>query len=143
AARQYFHDLNVLAVRPNTSLGLSMDTRDPFITLLDDVETSIDFLRGRVDKQARQLRKSSDKVLTMQTLRQMVINIAKGISDIQSVDWKKGQRWSGIAGRVNEQGGNFIVGGTKEVAYAVFNVLANPDNDGFRRVRGTPSGLTA
>jgi len=217
-ARQYFHDLNVLAVRPNTSLGLSMDTRDPFIALLEDLESSIDFLRGRVDKQARQLRKRSDKVITMQTLRQMVINIAKGISgiqygarpvptedldlddlkwvslewlgaffntfgtivaqrdtyiisaspvlaavgamgnqivsakpderthvrnrllaDLQSVDWKKGQRWSGIAGRVNEDGGNFIVGGTKEVAYAVYNVLANPDNDGFRRVRGTPA----
>ena len=222
AARQYFHDLNVLAVRPNTSLGLSMDTRDPMIHLLDQLEENIDFLKGRVDRQARQLRKSSNKVITMQTLRQMVINISKGIAGIQygarpvviedidlddvrnvaedwltaffnafgplvgdrdtyivaaspvlaavgaignqilqaphherthrrneliaslqSVDWKKGPRWAGIAGRVNEQGGKFIVGGTKEVAYAVYHVLSNPENDGYRRVRGTPVGATA
>ncbi len=221
-ARQYFHDLNVLAVRPSTSLGLSMDTHDPLVRLIEEVEVSVDFLRGRVDKQARQLRRNSSKVITMQTLRQMIINIARGMSgtqygarpapvedldlsdlklvaedwltaffnsfgtqiqdrehylvsaspvlaavgamgnevlraqpsdrshernrllaSLQGVDWRKGERWSGIAGRVNEKKGNFVVGGTKEVAYAVFNVLSNPDNDGYRRVRGAAAELVA
>lgn len=83
AARQYFHDLNVLAVRPNTSLGLSMDTKDPVMRVVGDVEAAIPFLMGRVDKQSRQLPKRSPKVLTLQSLRQMVVNIAKGISGVQ------------------------------------------------------------
>jgi hypothetical protein len=37
-ARQYFHDLNVLAVRSNTSLGLSMDTKDPVMKVVGDIE---------------------------------------------------------------------------------------------------------
>jgi len=222
AARQYFHDLNVLAVRPSTSLGLAMDTHDPLVRLIEEVEISVEFLRGRVDKQARQLRKNSSKVITMQTLRQMIINIARGmggiqygarpapvddldlsdlkvvaddwlsaffnafatqiqdrekylisaspvlaavgamgneifraqrsdrahernrlLASLQGVDWRKGERWSGIAGRVNERRGNFVVGGTKEVAYAVYNVLSSPDNDGYRRVRGAAAELVA
>ncbi|MGH3712039.1 MAG: DNA sulfur modification protein DndB [Micromonosporaceae bacterium] len=83
AARQYFHDLNVLAVRPNTSLGLAMDTTDPIMKVVSEVEARVDFLHRRVDKQKRQLTKSSDKVVTLQNLRQMVVNIAKGISGIQ------------------------------------------------------------
>jgi hypothetical protein len=82
-ARQYFHDLNVLAVRPNTSLGLSMDTKDPIMKVVGDLEAAIPALQGRVDKQARQLKKNSPKVVTLQSLRQMVVNVAKGISGVQ------------------------------------------------------------
>jgi DNA-sulfur modification-associated len=83
-ARQYFHDLNVLAVRPNTSLGLSMDTKDPIIKVVGDLETSIPLLQGKVDKQSRQLpRRGTTKIVTLQSLRQMVVNIAKGISGVQ------------------------------------------------------------
>jgi len=82
-ARQYFHDLNVLAVRPNTSLGLSMDTKDPIMKVVGDLEARVPALYGRVDKQARQLRKNSPKTLTLQSLRQMVINVTKGISGVQ------------------------------------------------------------
>ncbi|MFB7461398.1 DNA sulfur modification protein DndB [Streptomyces sp. NPDC056188] len=82
-ARQYFHDLNVLAVRPNTSLGLSMNTSDPLMQVVDDVQT-LDILRGRVEQSARQLsKKSSSKLVTLQNLRQLVVNVAKGISGIQ------------------------------------------------------------
>ena len=52
-ARQYFHDLNVLAVRPNTSLGLSMDTKDPVMKVVGDLEARIPALFGQVEKQAR------------------------------------------------------------------------------------------
>ena len=82
-ARQYFHDLNVLAVRPNTSLGLSMDTKDPIMKVVGDLEAAIPALQGRVDKQARQLKKNSPKVVTLQSLRQMVVNVAKVISGVQ------------------------------------------------------------
>src|SRR5581483_7364476 len=200
-ARQYFHDLNVLAVRPSTSLGLAMDTRDPLMQVVAELEGKIPFLRGRVDKQARQLPKRSPKVITVHTLRQMAINVAKGIGGIQygarpaplddvdlrdlisvatdwlgtyfntfpadvfdrentlagtpavlaavgamghaiytaepavretvkehqlrhltTVNWRKGQHWSGIAGTV-QASGVFKIGGTKEVAYAIYNVL--------------------
>ena len=82
-ARQYFHDLNVLAVRPNTSLGLSMDTKDPVMKVVGDLETRIPALFGQVEKQARQLKKNSSKIATLQSLRQMVINVDKGISGVQ------------------------------------------------------------
>ena len=82
-ARQYFHDLNVLAVRPNTSLGLSMDTKDPVMKVVGDLETRIPALFGQVEKQPRQLKKNSSKIATLQSLRQMVINVDKGISGVQ------------------------------------------------------------
>jgi DNA sulfur modification protein DndB len=82
-ARQYFHDLNVLAVRPNTSLGLAMDTKDPVMKVVGDLETRIPALFGQVEKQARQLKKNSPKIVTLQSLRQMVINVDRGISGVQ------------------------------------------------------------
>jgi DNA-sulfur modification-associated len=215
AARQYFHDLNLLAVRPSTSLGLAMDTIDPLMRVVAELEVKIPFLTGRVDKQARQLRKGSQKIITIHSLRQMTINVAKGIAGVQygakpaplddvdlkdvaevardwftayfetfaaqvidreatlagaapvlaavgamgnqilhatdgnrshkrdqllaslqEVDWKKGEHWAGIAGKFTTRG-TFSVGGTKEVAYSVYNVLSQPENPGFSRVRGS------
>ncbi|MGU3645172.1 DNA sulfur modification protein DndB [Microbacterium sp. C23T] len=83
-ARQYFHDLNVLAVRPNTSLGLAMDTQDPLMQVVDQVQ-HLPLLLGRVDTTARQLPKKNhgSKLVTLQALRQMVVNVAKGIGGIQ------------------------------------------------------------
>ena len=77
-ARQYFHDLNVLAVRPSTSLSLSMDTTDPLMKIVGDLEADIPFLTGRVDKSARQLTKASTKMLTIHALRQMTVNVGEG-----------------------------------------------------------------
>lgn len=212
AARQYFHDLNVLAVRPNTSLGLSMDTNDPLMQVVADIET-LDVLLNRVDKMARQLPRKSSKLVTLQSLRQMIVNIGKGISGVQygarpapvddidiealtavarelvggffkrflpqiadrdnslagsgpvlaavgamghavlrapaedrnrlieqllssldDVDWSKSDHWVGIAGNYTSKG-VFSAKGTKEVAYAVFNVLADPSNPGYHRIR--------
>jgi hypothetical protein len=82
-ARQYFHDLNVLAVRPNVSLSLGMNTQDPVMGIVDDVTAASDILSKRVERQARQLARKSDKVVTLTNLRQMVITLAKGISGIQ------------------------------------------------------------
>lgn len=82
-ARQYFHDLNLLSVRPNTSLGLAMDTQDPVMQVVSDVEANVELLAGRVDKMSRQLPKKSPRIVTLQNLRQMVVNVAKGISGVQ------------------------------------------------------------
>src|SRR5205823_3887947 len=69
--------------RPNTSLGLSMNTADPVMQVVAEVERRVGFVNGRVERMARQLAKNSPKVVTMQTLRQMVVNVAKGIAGIQ------------------------------------------------------------
>lgn len=82
-ARQYFHDLNILAVRPNTSLGLAMDTKDPVMQVVADVEANVELLAGRVEKMSRQLPRKSPRLLTLQSLRQMVVDVAKGISGVQ------------------------------------------------------------
>ncbi len=81
-ARQLFHDLNVLAVRPNVSLSLNMDSSDPLMTIVDHLE-AVSPLVNRVEHQKRQLPKASPKLVTTQTLRQMVINVAKGVGGIQ------------------------------------------------------------
>lgn len=73
----------MLAVRPNTSLGLSMDSADPLMKVVSNVELRTPFLTGRVDRMARQLTKKSPKVVTMQTLHQMVVNVIKGVAGIQ------------------------------------------------------------
>jgi hypothetical protein len=59
-----------------------MDTADPIMKIVGQVERRVWFINGRVERQARQLAKNSPKVITMQTLRQMVINVAKGIQGI-------------------------------------------------------------
>lgn len=82
-ARQYFYDLNLLAVRPNVSVGASMNSEDLFTQVADKLEKGIPTLIGRVDRQARQLTKKSPRILTFNTLRQMVVNTAKGIGGVQ------------------------------------------------------------
>ncbi|MER5640140.1 DNA sulfur modification protein DndB [Kitasatospora sp. NPDC002227] len=82
-ARQFFHDLNVLAVRPNTSIGLSMDTADPLMQVVTKLSQEIPFFRGRVEQLSRQLKRNTPKVVTLQALRQCVINIAHGMSGVQ------------------------------------------------------------
>jgi DNA sulfur modification protein DndB len=60
-----------------------MDTKDPVMKVVGDLEARIPALFGQVEKQARQLNKKSPKIVTLQSLRQMVINVDKGISGVQ------------------------------------------------------------
>ena len=220
-ARLFFHDLNVLAVRPNTSLGLSMNTADPIMKTVAKVEGGVSFLNGRVERMARQLTKSSPKVVTMrdaasdgrerrqghcwhpvrrsagtdrgcgsrrrrrhvaigwlslffETFRveasdrenylltsspvlsaigamgNLVINAPhhqrddlqkKLLESLQTVNWRKGAHWQGIAGHFSR--GVFTVSGTKEVGYGVFNVLADPHNPNYLTVRSGSDGTTS
>src|SRR4029078_3738810 len=56
------------------------------------------------------------------------------LASLQSVNWPTGERWAGIAGKFTASGA-FAVGGTKEVAYAVYNALADPESTSYAKVR--------
>jgi DNA sulfur modification protein DndB len=82
-ARQAFHDLNTLGVRPNAALSLGMDARDPITKVCREVERQVRFFKNRVNKVRRQLRSSDTEVVTITTLRGACVTLAKGINGIQ------------------------------------------------------------
>ena len=82
-ARQCFHDLNVLAVRPNAALSIGMDARDPLTRITRDLERAVPFFRDRVNKVRRQLRGSDTDVVTITSLRGACITLAEGIGGVK------------------------------------------------------------
>jgi DGQHR domain-containing protein len=82
-ARQAFHDLNTLAVRPNAALSMGMDARNPITKITRDVERAVPFFTGRVNKARRQLRAGDIEVVTLPTLRGACVTLAKGINGVQ------------------------------------------------------------
>jgi len=82
-ARQAFHDLNTLAVRPNAALSMGMDARNPITQITREVERRVPFFSGRVNKVRRQLRAGDIEVVTLPTLRGACVTIAKGINGVQ------------------------------------------------------------
>lgn len=56
------------------------------------------------------------------------------LDKLRAVRWEKGQHWVGIAGKMTA-GGKFSVGGTKEVAYQVYNALSDATDPGYTKVR--------
>jgi DNA sulfur modification protein DndB len=82
-ARQVFHDLNLLAVRPNAALGISMDERDPLTQVARDIEEKVPFFRNRVNKVRRQLRASDREVVTITALRGACVTLAEGIGGVK------------------------------------------------------------
>src|SRR5262249_29993277 len=82
-ARQAFHDLNTLGVRPNAALSLGMDARDPITRICREVERHVNFFKGRVNKVRRQLRSTDTEVVTITTLRGACVALAKGINGFQ------------------------------------------------------------
>jgi DNA sulfur modification protein DndB len=82
-ARQVFHDLNLLAVRPNAALGLSMDERDPLTQVARNVGRQIAFFKNRVNLVRRQLRSSDKEVVTFTALRGACVTLAYGIKGVQ------------------------------------------------------------
>ncbi len=82
-ARQSFHDLNVLGVKPNTALGIGMDARDPLTHVARVVEAHVPFLKDRVNKSRRQLRSSDTDVMTITALRGACITLAEGMSGVK------------------------------------------------------------
>lgn len=82
-ARQSFHDLNVLGVKPNPALSLGMDARDPITQVTREVEQRVPFFTGRVNKVRRQLRATEHEVVTLSALRGACVTLAEGIKGIQ------------------------------------------------------------
>lgn len=82
-ARQAFHDLNTLAVRPNSALSLSMDARDPITSICREVERKVPFFHDRVNKVRRQLRSSDPDVVTLTALRTACVTLSKGINGLK------------------------------------------------------------
>lgn len=82
-ARQAFHDLNALAVRPNAALSMGMDARNPITQITREVERAASFFNGRVNKVRRQLRGGDLEVVTLPTLRGACVTLAKGINGVQ------------------------------------------------------------
>jgi DGQHR domain-containing protein len=82
-ARQCFHDLNVLGVRPNAALSIGMDARDPLTRVAREVERRVPFFRNRVNKARRQLATHDTDVVTITSLRGACITLAEGIGGIR------------------------------------------------------------
>ena len=82
-ARQVFHDLNLLGVRPNTAIGISMDARDPLTSVAREVEVNVPFFRGRVNSVRRQLKRSDTDVITITALRGACVTLAEGIGGVR------------------------------------------------------------
>lgn len=82
-ARQAFHDLNTLGVKPNSALSLGMDARDPITAICREVERHVPFLTDRVNKVRRQLRGTDPHVVTITALRTACVTFAKGINGVQ------------------------------------------------------------
>ncbi len=82
-ARQAFHDLNVLAIRPNAALSIGMDARDPLTHVTREIERRVPFFTDRVNKMRRQLSKSDPEVLTISTLRGAAVTLSEGIGGVK------------------------------------------------------------
>lgn len=82
-ARQAFHDLNVLGVRPNAAVSIGMDARDPLTGITRQVEKRVPFFRDRVNKVRRQLRGTDTDVVTIASLRGACITFAEGIGGVR------------------------------------------------------------
>jgi DNA sulfur modification protein DndB len=82
-ARQAFHDLNTLGVRPNAALSIGMDARDPLTGVSREVERRVPFFKDRVNKVRRQLRATDTDVVTITGLRGACVTFAKGINGVQ------------------------------------------------------------
>ena len=82
-ARQAFHDLNVLAIRPNSAISVGMDARDPLTAITREVEARVPFFTDRVNKTRRQLRSTDTDVTTITGLRGACATVADGIGGVK------------------------------------------------------------
>lgn len=82
-ARQSFHDLNALGVKPNAALSIGMDARDPITKVCRTVERKVPFFTDRVNKVRRQLRSSDTDIVTITSLRGSCVTLAAGINGVQ------------------------------------------------------------
>ncbi len=82
-ARQFFHDLNTLEVKPNAAVAISMDARDPATQIARAVMDQVPQLQGRVNVRRRQLRRHDPEVLTISGLRTGIVTTILGEAGLQ------------------------------------------------------------
>ena len=82
-ARQAFHDLNTLGVRPNAALSLGMDARDPMRTSAARSNGAFRSSRTASARSAASCAHGDAEVLTITTLRGACVTLAKGINGVQ------------------------------------------------------------
>lgn len=83
SARQFFHDLNTLEVKPNAAVAISMDDRDPATQIARAVMERVPQLKGRVNLRRRQLRAKDTDVLTISGLRTGIVTTILGEAGLQ------------------------------------------------------------
>lgn len=82
-ARQVFHDLNLLSVKPNAAVAIGMDQRDPLTHVARVVEERVPFFQGRVNTVRRQLKAKDKELVTITTLRGACVTLAEGIGGVK------------------------------------------------------------
>jgi hypothetical protein len=82
-ARQVFHDLNLLAVKPNAAVAIGMDQRDPLTHVARIVEEKVPFFTGRVNTVRRQLKAKDKEIVTITTLRGACVTLSEGIGGVK------------------------------------------------------------
>jgi len=89
-AKQGFHDLNVFGIKPNPTLAIFMDYRDPMNRIAKEIADR--FFPGRVETQSRQVNARSENVFTMAALRLFVVCFAYGTAGVASATRPSGAR---------------------------------------------------
>jgi len=219
-AKQAFHDLNLLSVRPNAATAISMDMRDPLTSITRKV-AQIPFFKDRVAS-SRQLKQADKAICTLSVLRTAVVCFSEGIAGLQygnkpvtvdrnrvplveeaaleyfdaltkqmgppmeqrnetvaaspavmaalgalghtlsnipdagsrqvearrilhtldGVDWKRGQRWDGIAGKIRPDGVFSTAGGAKDSGHSCYAALADNTSSHYQVIRlGVPAAV--
>jgi hypothetical protein len=82
-ARQAFHDLNVLGIRPNPAVAISMDARDAVTSITREVIVRVPFFVSRVHEKRRQLRRRDPEVVTIAALRGACVTLVEGIGGVR------------------------------------------------------------
>ena len=81
--KQCFHDRNALQRRASASLALKMNTRDPLLNVVRELEAKVEGLKGTVEWEGRQVKPG--RVATASGIRTAVACLAHGISGVQSL----------------------------------------------------------
>ena len=145
-ARQAFHDLNVLGVKPNAATSISKDARDVATRIAMRVAEEVPFFRGRVNMAKRQLGPRDSDVVTITALRGAVATQYESIGgvrhgtrpvyvkdeDVRSLQEAAVSWWSAVGGaldsviedRVNNvAGAPAVMAAIGAVGHAVFTAV--------------------
>jgi|GEM_PF-1100808 len=80
--RQCFHDRNALQRRASASLALKMNSRDPLLNVVREIEEHVAGLSGTIEWEGRQVKPG--RVATASGVRTAVACFAHGIAGVQS-----------------------------------------------------------